>query len=155
MRREEAEVVAKEKAKLMIEYLEQFLSDEKIVNGIMEFTSDNSMAVVDVVLKSSGVKIFEKHLNLGFSSVYADLLTEEISRILLETFMPSDHFGVSDYARIRGMGSMDKDGFEVFNSRGSEIAIEFHSKNDRFNDIMRAHNQTIGAFRNEVKSKGL
>lgn len=155
MRKEEAEIVAKEKAKLMIEYLEQFLSDDKKVNGRMEFTSDNSMLAVDIVLRSEGVRIFEKHFNLGFSSVYADLFTEELSRILLETFMPSEDFGVGEYARIKGMGSMDKDGFEVFNSKGSEIAIEFHSKNDRFNDIMRAHNQTIATFRNEIKSKGL
>lgn len=155
MRREEAEVVAKEKARIMVDYLEQFLSDDKKVHGYMEFGSDNSMLCVDMLIKSNGEKVYGGHYSLGFSSVYADLLTEELSRILLEEFMPSDHFGVSDYARIRGMGSMDQDGFYVMNDKGSKINIEFHSRNERFNDIMHKHNQAIQAYRNEVRLKGL
>ena len=153
MKKEEASVLAKEKAKVMVEYLEQFLSDEKKVTGHMNFSSDNSILVVDMMVKSDGKKLFEGHYNLGFSSVYADLLTEEISSLLLESFMPSDNLGVSDYARIRGFGSLDQDGFYVMNSHNSRIDINFRCKNDKFSEIMKSHNKAISDYRSKQNAR--
>ena len=155
MKEAEASLLARDKAKLMVDYLEQFLTDERVVHGTMEFSSNNSMLVVDIIVESNGEKVYEGHYNLGFSSVYADLLTEELSKLLLESFMPSDNLGISDYARIKGMGSFDRDGFYVMNSNNSKININFYCKNKNFSEIMHNHNKAISEYRNKQNTRNI
>lgn len=149
MKRDQAELIAKEKAKVMYEYLEKFMEDEDTITGEMTFSSDNNRLAVDIFIYHKGKLAFDRHFDMGISYVYADLLTRELSGLLLEGFMPSENFGVSDYAYIKGHPTMSRDGIYVFNGHNSRVNVNFRVKNDEFADIMREHNKQIDEFRNK------
>lgn len=73
MKREQAELVAKDKAKVMVEYLEQFMMDKDKISGVMEFASSNNRLVVDITITQDGREVFGVGYDMGISSVYADL----------------------------------------------------------------------------------
>ncbi|MCX4249152.1 MAG: hypothetical protein OSJ65_05260 [Bacilli bacterium] len=150
MKREQAEIVAKEKAKVMVEYLEQFMMDEDTIYGVMEFASSNNRLVVDMEITKEGKKVFERGYDMGISSVYADILTREISGLLLESFLPSENFAVSEYACIKDHPTMSRDGFYVTNTNRSRVNVNFRVKNAEFSEIMKNHNARIEDYRQKL-----
>lgn len=147
MKRDQAEVIAKQNAKVMFEYLEKFMEDEDTIYGVMDFTSSNSKLVVDITIMQDGREVFGRGYNMGISYVYADLLTKELSRLLLETFVPHDNFGVSGYACIKDHPTMERDGIYVFNNHNSRVNVNFRVKGDEFHNIMSEHDKKIDEYR--------
>lgn len=154
MKREQAELVAKEKAKVMVEYLEQFMMDKDKISGVMEFASSNNRLVVDITITQDGREVFAVGYDMGISSIYADLLTREISGLLLESFLPSENFAVSEYACIKDHPTMSRDGFYVTNQINSRVNVNFRAKNAEFGEIMANHNKRIAEYREKVAQKG-
>lgn len=149
MKKEQAKEIALKNAKVMVEYLEQFLNDDDTLTGKMNFSSENNQLVVDIFLSKKGKVFWKRHYSMGISSIYADLLTEEISSILLDTFMPSENFGVGEYAYLKDHPTLSRDGIYVFNGHGSRIDINFYAKEDNFSEIMDRHNSAISEYRNK------
>ena len=132
MPREDAQTLAKEKAQVMYEYLEQFLNDHRKVSGHLDIMSITNRLVANLLVTEEGKTLFEHDYDLQLPSIYADFLTEELSRLVLEKFMPSDYYGVSEYAFIRDLGPKNRDGFYVFNANGSKINVNYYAKGERF-----------------------
>ena len=132
MKREQAEIVAKEKAKVMVEYLEQFMMDEDTIYGVMEFASSNNRLVVDMEITKEGKKVFERGYDMGIS------------------FLPSENFAVSEYACIKDHPTMSRDGFYVTNTNRSRVNVNFRVKNAEFSEIMKNHNARIEDYRQKL-----
>lgn len=154
MKREEARMIAEKNALVMIEYLEQFMMDKDTISGVMEFSSSNNRMVVDITIRQDGKKVFGRGYDMGVSYVYADLITKEISERLLETFMPSESYGVGEYACIKDHPTMSRDGIYVFNDHNSRVNVNFRTKGEEFANIMRTHNERIREYRNQTQSSG-
>lgn len=96
MKKQEAEVLAIDKSRVMIEYLEQILSDDNI-SGNMIFSSNKvdgekeKMCTVDIVLNNGK----ERHLNLGIPSIHSDVFTKQFTSDLVDRFAKDDTMGVS------------------------------------------------------------
>ncbi len=144
MKREEATKVLKKNSKVIFEYFDKFMEDESVISGIVNFYSENSKLVVDIEISEDGRVVFGTGFNMGTSAVYADILTREISEYLLETYLPSANYGVSEYAMIKDHPTRSRDGFYIFNSHGSRVVINFRAKGEDFRNIMFAHNKAIG-----------
>lgn len=151
MKKDEAAIIAKEKAGVMIEYLEAFLSDEDVVSGKMDFSSQNSVLVVDMFVNKKDGELVERHFKLGMSSVYADYLIEEIMGLLREKFMPSEKLGVSPYFSIRNGFMPNRDGVYVYNDNHAQIDVNFWCHNERYAGIMQEFNKSIEDY---AKSEG-
>lgn len=152
MKREQALEVAKKNSAVMVEYLEKFMLDEDTIYGTMDFSSSNNRMVVDITIMQNGREVFGRGFDMGISYVYADLITREISESLLEKFLPSDHFGVGEYACIKDHPTKSRDGIYVFNGHNSRVNVNFYTKGDEFFEIMRNHNAKIEEARHQART---
>ena len=153
MKKDEAVIIAKEKAVVMIEYLESFLTDEDVVSGKMDFSSSNSILVVDMFVNKKVGNGVDRHFNLGMSSVYADLLIEEMMGLFLEKFVPSEKLGVSPYASIRsgfmvGAFMANRDGVYVYNDNHAQIDVNFWCHGEKYAEIMHRFNDKVDEYAN-------
>lgn len=149
MKRDAAEVIAKKNAGVMFEYLEKFMQDNDTIFGVMEFSSSNNRLVVDITISRDGKEIFGRGYDMGISSIYADLLTRELSKLLLDSFLPSEDYGVSGYACIKDHPTMSRDGIYVFNGHKSRVNVNFRVKGEEFSEIMNEHDKRIDEFRKQ------
>ena len=152
MKREVAEEVLKKNSKVIFEYFDKFMEDVSVISGIVNFYSENSKLVVDIEISEDGRVVFGTGFNMGTSAVYADILTREISEYLLETYLPSDNYGVSEYAMIKDHPTHSRDGFYIFNSHGSRVVINFRAQGEDFKNIMLEHNKVIEEKREREKT---
>lgn len=150
MKRDKAEIIAKEKARVMYEYLEKFMEDVDTISGVMEFASSNNRLVVDITIMQDGREVFGRGYDLGISDIYADLLTRELSKLLLDGFMPSENYIISEYAMIKGHPFMSRDGFYVSNAHESRVNVNFRVKGNEFASIIQEHNNRINEYRKSV-----
>ncbi len=150
MKKDEAVIVAKEKAKVMCDYLQLYLEDESINSGRVEFVGDNSILSVDIFL-NKGEKMQEFHYNLGMSVVYADMFIREVMDILADNFIPSEHVGVSPYFSIRGLPTTSRDGVFVYNTETKlKIDVNFWCHGKDYSKIMGEFNGKIDKYRKQA-----
>lgn len=152
MKREQALEVAKKNSAVMVEYLEKFMQDEDTIYGTMDFSSSNNRMVVDITIMQNGREVFGRGFDMGISYVYADLITREISDALLEKFLPSEEYGVGEYACIKDHPTKSRDGIYVFNGHNSRVNVNFHVKGDEFSEIMGNHNAKIDEAMRQARS---
>lgn len=88
MKKIEAQAIAPERSRLVIEYITKILSDIEKVNASMNFSSakiDNQMmCTLDIYVPQRN---FEKHLNLGITSDHSLVLYEQILNDFIDTFL--------------------------------------------------------------------
>ena len=94
----EAEKIAKERSKVIIEYIIQILTDPIKVNGIIEFDSAKinnlSMCTLNIYVPE---KNFERHLNLGITTDHAHILHNQFLTDLIDEFLESETINISQY----------------------------------------------------------
>jgi len=126
MKKEEALVLAPQRSKLIIEYIEQILSDNQKVSGNIRLNShkiDNqNMCTLDIIVPQTN---FEKHINLGITSDHADLLYAQLFKDFLTTFLEHETIGISKYYTVKYNMQENFTGVNAINSNSSELKINF------------------------------
>lgn len=148
MKKEEAKIISKTNAKVVIEYILQILLNDINVIGKMNFTStkinNQNMCVLDIYVPKSN---FEQHINLGVTTDHCDNLYEEIFKCLLEEFLTHETLGVGYYTRINYMMGSAFTGVTASNSlTGNKIGINFIFKGNKFYDIVNDYNNKINNY---------
>ncbi len=149
MKKREAQVLTLGKSKLMIEYLEQFLTDKEQITGRIEFNrapiGGQNVCVADLFIPT---KNWERHLNLEITIDHCDVLYEQLFSDILSTFLASDTMGVSRYYEIKGMMGHSFYGISVINILGSRIEVNFLQKGQKFYEITEFYNRKIDEYEN-------
>lgn len=153
MKKIEAQAIAPERSRLIIEYITKILSDTEKVNASMNFSSakiDNQMmCTLDIYVPQRN---FEKHLNLGITTNHDLILYEQLLNDLLDTFLEHETMGVSRYYSIKSMQD-NFSGINAVNSIGSKIKINLNSSGADFNELMTKYNQRINDYVESLKKQ--
>ena len=160
MKKQEAEVLAIDKSRVMIEYLEQILSDDNI-SGNMIFSSNKidgekeKMCTVDIMLNNNT----EKHLNLGIPSVHSDVFTKQFTTDLVDRFAKDDTMGVSPFLEIKSMPPTSRRGMDAISINeetgkiNNHIKIDFYSVGQNFYSIMKEYNEKLKEVQKEIEEE--
>lgn len=160
MKKQEAEVLAIDKSRVMIEYLEQILSDDNI-SGNMIFSSNKidgekeKMCTVDIMLNNNT----EKHLNLGIPSVHSDVFTKQFTTDLVDRFAKDDTMGVSPFLEIKSMPPTSRRGMDAISINketgkiNNHIKIDFYSVGQDFYSIMKEYNEKLKETQKEIEEE--
>ena len=160
MKKQEAEVLALDKSRVMIEYLEQILSDDNI-SGNMIFSSNKidgekeKMCTVDIMLNNNT----EKHLNLGIPSVHSDVFTKQFTTDLVDRFAKDDTMGVSPFLEIKSMPPTSRRGMDAISINketgkiNNHIKIDFYSVGQDFYSIMKEYNEKLKETQKEIEEE--
>ena len=160
MKKQDAEVLAIDKSRVMIEYLEQILNDDNIL-GNMIFSSNKidgkkeKMCTVDIMLSNGK----EKHLNLGIPSIHSDIFTRQFTSDLVERFAKDDIMGVSPYFEIKSMPPTSRRGMDAISidketgKINNHIKIDFYNKGENFDSIMKEYNEKLKEAQKEIKEE--
>ena len=155
MKKQEAQGIAIEKSRVMIEYLEGFLSDENI-EGKMMFSADKvgkeKLCIVDIMLNNG----FERHFNLGIPSIHCDVFTRQFTSDLADTFAKEKTKGVTPFLEIKGMPPVNRKGMDAISVEeetgkvNNHIKIDFCYGGQEFYDIMHEYNQKLKVAQEEM-----
>lgn len=150
MKKIEAQALAIEKSKLVIEYITQILSDKGIVNSKMNFSSakidGQKMCTLDIYVPE---KNFEKHLNLGITIDHSMILYEQILNTFLDSFLENETMGVTKYYSVKSMLE-NFSGVKIINLIGSRIMVNFYYE---FPDIISMYNEKYTEYEKTINEK--
>lgn len=150
MKKIEAQALAIEKSKLVIEYIIQILSDKEIVNSKMNFSSakidGQKICTLDIYVPE---KNFEKHLNLGITIDQSMILYEQILNTFLDSFLENETMGVTKYYSVKSM-SENFSGVKIINLIGSRIMVNFYYE---FPDIISMYNEKYTEYEKTINEK--
>ena len=161
MKKQEAQEIAIDKSRVMIEYLEGFLSDENIT-GTMTFDANKienepeRMCTVDIMLNNG----FERHFNLGIPSVHCDVFTRQFTNDLADTFAKEKTKGVTPFFEIKSMPPLNRKGIDAISvdeeteKSNSHIKIDFYYGGQDFYAIMHEYNQKLKVAQEEQNKEG-
>ena len=154
MKKIEAQLLAPEKSKLVIEYIMQILSDPKRVNSVMDFwyakIDGQNMCTLDIYVPETN---FEKHLNLGITVDHSLVLYEQILNDFLDIFLKHETMGVTRYYSLKSMQNYFS-GVNVVNSTGSKIKINFNTTDPDFMKIVSEYTQRYNEFAQSLENHG-
>lgn len=146
MKKIEAQQLAIERSKLIIEYIFQILSDPEKVNATMEFFNDKvenqNMVIFDINVPKRN---FKRSLNLGITSDHENVLFEQLLNDLIETFLPHETMGITKYYSLKSMNKKFT-GIDATNTIGSRISINFNSSGTEFNNLIDSFQAKYNAF---------
>ena len=152
MKKDEALLLAPQRTKLIIEYIEQILSDNNITAD-MKFSAykiDNQMMCTLSIFVPE--KDFEKHLNLGITADHCDILNAQLFKDLLKTFLEHETIGISRYFEMKYFDGENFTGITA-NSESSELRMNFMYKGQKFNEIAKEYNDSIDIYVGQINNK--
>lgn len=152
MKKDEALLLAPQRTKLIIEYIEKILSDNNII-GDMKFSAykiDNQMMCTLSIFVPE--KDFEKHINLGIIADHCDILYAQLFKDLLKTFLEHETIGISRYFEIKYFDGENFTGITA-NSENSKLRINFIYTGQKFNEIVDEYNESINIYVGQLNNK--
>ncbi len=153
MKKIEAQAIATERSRLVVEYITKILSDIEKVNASMNFSSakiDNQMmCTLDIYVPQRN---FEKHLNLGITSDHSLVLYEQILNDFIDTFLEHETIGITKYYAIKSMQG-NFSGINAVNLIGSKIKINFNTTNPDFMNIVSEYTRKYDEFDESLNNK--
>lgn len=153
MKKIEAQAIAIERSKLIIEYITQILSDSEKVAATMNFSStkinNQSMCVLDIYVSKNN---FERHLNLGITNNHILVLYEQLLNDLLNTFLEHETIGVTKYYSIKSqMGSFS--GVDAVNLLGGRIKINLNGYGYEFDNLISEYTKKYDELAKKINSE--
>ncbi len=160
MKKQDAEVLAIDKSRVMIEYLEQILNDDNILgNMIFSFNKidgeKEKMCTVDIILNNNT----ERHLNLGIPSIHSDIFTRQFTSDLVDRFAKDDIMGVSPFFEIKSMPPTSRRGMDAISINketgkiNNHIKIDFYYGGQDFDSIMEEYNKKLKEAQKEIEEE--
>lgn len=153
MKKIEAQAIAPERSRLVIEYITKILSDIEKVNASMNFSSakidNHMMCTLDIYVPQRN---FEKHLNLGITSDHSLVLYEQILNDFIDIFLEHETIGITKHYIIKSMQG-NFSGIDAVNLIGSKIKINFNTTNPDFMNIVSEYTRKYDEFDESLNNK--
>ena len=136
-----------ERINLILEYIEQILSDNIIVNAKMELGKtmiNEEYITLDIYVTERN---FEKHFNLGITSKYENDFYKQLLNTLIDRYLKSDVIGISKYRNVRGLVGPNFQGINLSNKNGSYLKLCFSPVNK--DELISEYNNKIDVYMKE------
>ena len=152
MKKIEAQKLAPEKSKLIIDYIIQILSKNEKTNSKMNFyqakINGQNMCVLHISVPKDN---YEKYVNLGITIDHSSILYGQLLNDLLDTFLESDTIGISEFYFIKSMlenfSGIDLVSIEDGKLKNT-IKMNFITQNIDFNNTVTKYNDRYNEFKN-------
>ena len=154
MKKLEAQALAVEKSKLIIEYIIQILSDSEKIKSDMIFCNtkinNQPMCTLDIYVPD---RKFEKHLNLEITADHSLVLYEQILNSLLDNFLESENIGITKYYSIKSIGQKNFSGVDVVNLNGSRVKLNFNTTHPDFMNLVSQYTEKCHEYEELLNSQ--
>lgn len=151
MKKYEAQMIAPEKSKVMVGFLEEILNSDEKIRGKMILESNGAMLTANVSVPKSNI---EQCWDLEISSEHAAIFYETFLNNLLDTFLNHETMGVSKSFSIYDHPFYNNFlGVVAMNSLGSEIAINFKCQRTELNNLLVNYNQVITNYEKSMTER--
>lgn len=145
MKKAEAMQIAPEWSRLIIEYIDQILSDEVVVKAEIKI---GCARVGNENMKTFGIyvpkKDFNKHWNTSITTQQRSVLDAQILDDLISNYLYSETIQISKFRSIKG-SSFRFNGINIKGPNGTEIGIDFGSID---HDIEENYNNSLNGYAN-------
>ncbi len=140
---------------LIIEYIEQFLSDSDIIHGKISIDTveidEVKYKTLEIALKN---KTFERHINLGIKLQDEGVFFKKLLNTFIEKYADSENIGISKYYVKRcDPFNPDFHGIEVYNTKGSQLEFYFCPSNEESRLAIQEYNQKLDDFIQKSRHK--
>lgn len=123
MKKDEAKELSIQRVDLIMEYINNILSDDELKKANMEFDhakiNGQTMCTLEIFVP---FRNFEKHLNLGITYDHINVLYKEFLDKIVTDVLPSDNIGATRFYTIKSnMGTFT--GIDALNINEASIEI--------------------------------
>ena len=147
MKKKEAQELAIDRSRIVMEHIAQILSDNLQVHAKMDFThaqiDNQNMCVLNIDVPERN---FIRYINLGITYDHHFILNEQILKDVLENFLDSNTIGFSYYYYKHTILGDRFYGFNAFNTNGSVIEINLPANEksiEQYNNRLQEINDTL------------
>ena len=165
IKKAEAQLVAIEKSKTIIGYINDILADEELkseqINPFIATVNINfgyytiegkSMCTLDISVPKKR-ETYDKHLNLGIEHNNWEVLYEQVLSDLL-VFLESDSVGLSNFSVEQGIRGGTFAGVHLYNLNNCHIKINFKPYSDKLiEDYNRKYKEISNSLEKGQSSK--
>ena len=165
IKKAEAQLVAIEKSKTIIGYINDILADEELkseqINPFIATVNINfgyytiegkSMCTLDISVPEKR-ETYDKHLNLGIEHNNWEVLYEQVLSDLL-VFLESDSVGLSNFSVEQGIRGGTFAGVHLYNLNNFHIKINFKPYSDKLiEDYNRKYKEISNSLEKGQSSK--
>ena len=153
MKKIEAQMIAPEKSKLLLEYIGQFMSYDGVTGKILiDYDKDpetrQNMCYMEIMLDDG----FERHFKTDITLDQSDVLSEQILTDIACTYASDDEVSISGYYSINSMHS-SMHGIEIKNNKGSRILVDFLCRGMNFDKVVESYSNKI--IEEQSRNKGI
>ena len=150
MKKVEAQAIAPDKSRLLLEYIAQFMSYEGVIGKIL-IDSDKDpdthqlMCYIEIILDDG----FERHYKTGITADQSDVLSEQILIDLAETYAQDKEVEISRLFTLHStMNSMKK--VNIMNKKGSIITLNFLCRGPAFDRVVESYSRKLSEEQNKI-----
>ena len=144
--------IIEEKVNLIIEYIEQILSDNLKIKGTM---SINSEEINGVKYKTLNISVpqrnFERHFNLGISYQDEVAFFKCLLNTLTEKYLKSDNIGISKYYNILSLVGSNFQGIGITSVNGNYLRLCFPPSSKEVFSLIENYDKEIDDY---IKEQG-
>ncbi len=157
MKKTEALEIAPKVSKVVMEYIEQILTDpQNKGEGTIRFISEKvegkkeDMCVIAISVPDTGYKT---RIDSGITAQQKDYFLEQVLNDLLDCFLEADTLGVGLFYKIRGMMGPNFFGVTAFSASGSSLKIDFGYTSRYLDAVIAEYNQRIECYKKSEEAK--
>lgn len=154
MKKEEAKLLAPEKSKIIITWLQQLLSSCDKIAGKMIFNWDRidneKRCIAHIYVPDLNL---DRWIDLEITTDHCDIFYEQLFQDILDTFLEHETMGVSRYYTIKSSGiNQNFSGMNTMNNIGSKIKLDFQYTGQKFSTLASDYNQKIDNYLESLKN---
>lgn len=151
MKKTEAQIIAPEKSRVLLEYIDQFMSYDNVTGKILiDYDKDpdtkQPMCYFEILIDDG----FERHLKTNITLDQSDVLNEQVLVDIAERYACDKEVSISGFYTINGMRN-SMHGIEIKNNRGSRIHLNFLCRGMNFDKVVESYSRALTELQNRDK----
>lgn len=154
MKKKEAEEIAIDVSRVIMEYIEAILTDSVKVTGKITFVSEKVEGYSEkmcVILISVPEKEFFRPINSKIPSIHSGTFHTQILHDLIDHFLYSDGLKIGRFYSIKGMTGPNFEGLDAEGPTGNQIKINFSYIGSDLKKEVDSYNQAIDDYQREIE----
>ncbi len=156
MKKVEAEQIAPEVSRVIMEYITNILTDSVSVDGTIQFQSEKVEGYPEKmceILISVPQKDFFRPINSKIPSVHSILFYTQILRDLTEHVLYSDTMSVGRFYSVKPFVGPYFNGLDATGPTGNRLKINFANIGTELSDAIDEYNEKFEAYKAEQEEK--
>lgn len=156
MEKEEAKEIALEKSKLLLEYIEQFMSDNSVVGHISivsgnDLDSKEAMCYIEIMLNNG----FERVIKTDITAQQSDVLSEQILIDIAERYACDEDVFISKFYTVKS-NRESMHGISIGNNKGCYIRLNFLCRGIDFDKVVEKYSMQLITIENRInRTRGI